>query len=135
MTNNAERVRSLVEAVNGRDLSVADEVFARDCVVHITGRPEPIAGIDAWKEHAADVLTAFPDVHFTIDEVLESDDMVATRWTARGTHDGPFGPVPATGKPVHSIVGLLLDHFVDGKIAVRWEQYDQSLVLQQIGVQ
>ena len=135
MTGNASRVRTLVEGVNRRDLSVADEVFAPDCVVHITGRPEPIAGVEAWKEHATAVFTAFPDVQFTIDEVVESGDMVATRWTARGTHGGPFGPLPATGKPFHSIVGLLLDHFVDGKLSVRWEQYDQSLVLQQIGVQ
>jgi steroid delta-isomerase-like uncharacterized protein len=134
MTDIASQAQRLVEAVNQRDVSVADEVFARDCVVHITGRTEPIAGIGAWKEHAGAILTAFSDVHFTIEEIVTTDDIVATRWTGRGTHDGPFGPIPATGKPF-SIVGLILDHFVDGKISVRWEQYDQSLFLQQIGVQ
>ena len=115
-----------------KDLSVADEVYAPDCVIHITGRADPIVGIAAWKEHAAAILVAFPDVRFTIEEQVTSGDIVVTRWHGRATHGGPFGPLPATGKPV-GIDGLILDHFVDGKISVRWEQYDQSLLLQQIG--
>ncbi len=134
MMDIGSQVRSLVEGVNRRDVSIADEMFARDCVVHITGYAEPIAGIEAWKNHAGAVLSAFSDVRFTIDEIVTSGDIVATRWTGRGTHDGPFGPIPATGKSF-SIVGLILDHFVNGKISVRWEQYDQALFLQQIGVQ
>ena len=133
MTDAASRLRSLVDGVNRGDISVADDVLARDCVVHITGRADPIVGVDAWKEHAAAVLVAFPGVRFTIEEIVTAGDIVATRWHGRGTHGGPFGPVPATGKAI-SLVGLILDHFVDGKISVRWEQYDQPLVLQQIGV-
>ena len=134
MTDIAGRLRSYVEGINRGEVSAADAVFARDCVVHITGRTEPIVGIEAYREHAAAVLLAFPGVHFTIEELVTTGDIVGMRWHARGTHGGPFGPVPATGKPV-SIDGLILDHFVDGRISVRWEQYDQSLVLQQLGVQ
>ena len=134
MTDAGQRVRSLIDGVNRRDLSVGDEVFARDCVIHITGRADPIVGVEAWKEYATAILLAFPDVRFTIEELLTVGDIVVTRWHARGTHGGPFGPVPATGKSF-SIDALILDHFVGGKLSVRWEQYDQSLLLQQLGVQ
>ena len=134
MMDAGQRVRTLIDGVNRRDLSIADEVFARDVVIHITGRADPIVGVDAWKEHADAILLAFPDVHFAVEELLTVGDIVVTRWHARGTHGGPFGPVPATGKSF-SIDALILDHFVDGKLRVRWEQYDQSLLLQQLGVQ
>ena len=133
MTDNAGRLRSYVEGINRGDVSAADAVCAHDCVVHITGRAEPIVGLASYREHAAAILVAFPDVHFTIEELLTIDDIVVMRWHARGTHRGPFGPIPATGKPV-SIFGLIIDHFVEGRISVRWEQYDQALLLQQIGM-
>ncbi len=94
MTDIAGRMRSYVDGINRGDVSAADAVFARDCVVHITGRPEPIVGVDAYKEFAAGILIAFPDVHFTIEELLTIDDIVVMRWRARATHAGPFGPVP-----------------------------------------
>jgi len=52
----------------------------------------------------------------------------------QGTHTGPLGPVSPTGRTV-SIDGLILDHLVDGRVVERSEQFDQAVVLQQIGVQ
>jgi predicted ester cyclase len=46
---------------------------------------------------------------------------------------GPLGPIPATGRAV-VFDGLILDHLVDGKVQERWEQFDQAVILQQIGV-
>jgi len=43
-------------------------------------------------------------------------------------------PVPPTGRAV-PIEGLIVDRVADGKVAERWEQYDRSLMLQQMGLQ
>ena len=122
-----------VDALNRGDVSAADHMFASDCIIHITGLPEPIVGLEAWKAVITGFLTAFPDMHFTIDERVLSDGVAASRWHARGTHAGPFGPIPATGRPV-AINGIILDHVVDGKVKERWEQFDQPVLLQQLGV-
>ena len=123
-----------IEALNRRDVSVADEVFTSDCIVHLTGIAEPIKGIEAWKQTVQGLLTAIPDIRFTTDEQIFVGDTSAVRWHARGTHSGPLGPVPPTGRSI-AIDGLIFDHLVDGKVAERWEQYDQSLMLQQLGLQ
>jgi steroid delta-isomerase-like uncharacterized protein len=131
---SVEYERVWVEALNRGDVSAADESFAADCVVHITGVPDPIRGVAAWKEVVRGFLTAFPDLHFTIDETIVSGNTVAMRWRARGTHTGPLGALPPTGRGM-MIDGLVFDHVANDKVVERWEQLDQSVMLQQLGVQ
>jgi len=134
ITQEVDSTRIWVEGLNRGDVSVAHEAFAPDCVIHITGIAEPIRGVEAWTQVVAGLLAAFPDLHFTVEERLVVGDRVTIRWHARGTHTAPLGPVPATGRAV-SIDGLVLDRVADGKVAERWEQWDQSLMLQQLGLQ
>jgi steroid delta-isomerase-like uncharacterized protein len=127
-----EYERVWVEGLNRGEVSAADAVFARDCVVHITGVAEPIRGIGPWKELVAGLLGAFPDLHFTIEDQLIQGDRVAFRWRANGTHNGPLGAAPPTGKAI-ALDGLIVDRVADGKVQERWEQWDQSVMLQQLG--
>ncbi|NUO38985.1 MAG: ester cyclase [Gemmatimonadaceae bacterium] len=132
-TDVIEYERVWVEGLNRGDPSVADQSFARDCVVHITGVPQPVRGVEAWKALLQGFLTAFPDLKFTIDDYVADGDRVAMRWHATGTHRGPLGPVPPTNRPVE-IDGVIFDYLEDGKVRERWEQYDQSLMMQQLGL-
>jgi predicted ester cyclase len=50
-----------------------------------------------------------------------------------GTHTGPLGPVPPTGRRIE-IDGLIIDHVADGRVVERWEQFDQSVMLRQLGL-
>jgi steroid delta-isomerase-like uncharacterized protein len=123
-----------VEGLNRGDVSVADEAFAPDVVIHFIGLAEPVRGVEAWKQLVADFLTAFPDMRFTMDDCIAAGDRVAWRWHARGTHTGPLGALPATGRAV-AIDGLIFDRVVDGRVVERWEQLDQPGMLRQLGVQ
>jgi predicted ester cyclase len=69
-----------------------------------------------------------------LDDVLDSaeEDTVVYRFTARGTHKGPFMGVPPTGRRVR-VVGIGIDRFRDGKMIERWVQYDSAGLLQQLG--
>jgi predicted ester cyclase len=127
-----EHQRIWIEGLNRADVSAADGAFAPDCVVHITGVSEPIRGVGPWKEFVGGLLRAFPDLHFTIEDQLVQGDRVAFRWRATATHTGPLGAAPPTGKPI-ALDGLIVDRVVGGKVQERWEQWDQSLMLQQLG--
>jgi len=122
-----------VAGLNSGDVSAADEAFAPDCIIHITGFAEPIRGVAAWKEAAAGFLAAFPDIRFTMDEHIGSGDTVAFRWHAEGTHRGVFGPLAPTGRRV-AFSGLLFDRVADGRVVERWEQFDQPAILRDLGV-
>jgi len=122
-----------LDGLNSGDVSVADEVFQADCVIHINGNPQRDLSLDNFKQMAAGLLVAFPDLHFTVNDHFASGEKVSTRWTAKGTNTGPFGEMQATGKEVE-IEGLIIDHLVDGKVAKRWELWDQMAMMQQLGV-
>ena len=128
-----EHQRIWIEGLSRGDVSAADAAFAPDCVVHITGVPEPIRGVGPWKEFMTVFVTAFPDLRLTMEDQLVQGDRVAFRWRATGTHQGPLGPAPATGKSV-AVEGLIIDRVVGKKVQERWEQWDQSLMLQQLGL-
>ncbi|HSM72916.1 MAG TPA: ester cyclase, partial [Anaerolineales bacterium] len=64
---------------------------------------------------------------------LAEGDKVVTRYTWRGTHQGEYFGIPATGKPVSwtAMVAFKID---DGKIREAWINYDRLGVMQQLGV-
>lgn len=125
--------RRWVEGLNRGDIAVADETFAPDCVIHITGSPDPSLSVQGFKQMVAGLLTAFPDLHFTIEDQIVTGDKVGTRWTADGTNTGAFGEVPATGRRVH-VDGLILDRVENGRVVERWEQWDQMAMMHQLGL-
>ena len=125
--------RRWVEALNRGDVAVADETFTPECVIHITGSPEPDLSVEGFKQMVAGLLAGFPDLHFTIEDQVVSGDKVATRWTADGTNTGPLDKIPPTGRRIH-VDGLILDRVENGRVVERWEQWDQMAMLRQLGL-
>ena len=125
--------RRWVDALNHGDVGAADETFTPDCVIHITGSPEPNLSLEGFKQMVAGLLAAFPDLHFSIEDQLVSGDKVVTRWIAEGTHTGPLGEVPPTKRRMH-VDGLILDRVENGRVVERWEQWDQMAMMRQLGL-
>ena len=125
--------RVWIEGLNRGDASVADDVFASEGVIHINGSPDPNLSVEGFKQMMSGLLSAFPDLRITIEDQFVGGDKVATRWSAEGTNNGAFGPVPATGRRVR-ISGLILDRVAGGKVVERWEQWDQMSMMQQLGL-
>lgn len=125
-----EYQRKWVDGLNRGDPSAADDVFTSDCLIHITG--SPVLDVASFKQMIAGFCAAFPDLHFTMTDQVAAGDKVAIRWVAEGTHTGPLGAAPPTGKRVR-MEGVLFDRVVDGRVAERWEQWDQPAMLQQLG--
>ncbi len=89
------------------------------------------ASFDAFFTH---LRAAFPDLHYTLEEPLLADgDKVVARARVRGTMQGAFLGMPATGKmatwtEIHS------GRIVDGKLVEHWATSDQLGMLQQLGL-
>jgi hypothetical protein len=45
-------------------------------------------------------LSGFPDIQWTLDEMIAEGDKVAARFTMWGTHQGAFFGVPPSGKKI-----------------------------------
>lgn len=130
-SNQALLHRIIDEVWNQGNLSVAEEVYAADVVLHESAPGLP-PGIEGVKQVIAAYRAAFPDVHITIEDLVSEGDKVAERWTMRGTHKSEFMGIPATGKQVTS-TGLVIVRIADGKVAEIWGASDQLGLMRQLG--
>lgn len=81
-------VQRHADFVNTGDNRIADELFADDYVMHAAAGDQH--GREPQKRGVSNLRTAFPDWRVTADEVYSDGDTVIYRWTARGTHHGPY---------------------------------------------
>ena len=92
-----------------------------------------VQGLEGARQSIAAFRAAFPDVHFTEDDLLVDGDKVVFRWTCRGTHRGEFLGVAPTGKHV-TFTGINIYRITHGKIVERWAQEDAISLYQQLGL-
>ena len=129
--DNKAHVRRGFEAVNQKNLAVFDELLTPDVVFHSASTT--MQGLEAYKQVLSVYVTAFPDLQFTIEDMIAEGDTVVVRYTTRGTHQGNFMGIPPTGKQV-SGTGMFMDRLVNGKAVEQWINGDDLGLLQQLGV-
>ena len=121
-----------VEAINAGDFSLLESLVAADGVDHAVPPNMP-----PTRDTAIQFLTmfraAFPDLHYTLEDVIAEGDQVVQRSTARGTMKGEFLGMPATGKSA-AWTEVHIVRIKDGKIVEHWASVDQLGMLQQLGL-
>lgn len=133
MHENAKGSRRMIEEVFGAGrYQLADELVAAGASSHDPAMPKQIIGPEGVKEAARGYREAFPDLRMTAEEVVAQDDLVAVRWTARGTHQGELFGIAPTGKEA-TVTGMTIDRWSGGKIAESWTNWDTLGLLQQLG--
>jgi steroid delta-isomerase-like uncharacterized protein len=123
-STNKEISRRFTELFGTDDLALADSVFTADVVLHGTAGDGELHGIDTIKGFIAAYRRAFPDAHSSVEDQVAEDDKVVTRWHARGTHTGPLGPFPATGR-AFEMDGVTIERIAEGRIAEIWVARDE----------
>lgn len=86
------------ELYGGEQLSVADDILAPDFVFY--GPAAGIHGPDGFKGFVQMMQTAFPDLHFETHQIISDGRKVARVCTMRGTHQGEFRGIPASGQAI-----------------------------------
>ncbi len=124
--------RWIEEGWNKGNVNVVDQFYAPNVVQHDASSPAPVTSSADLKQYVGAFLTAMPDLHFTIDDLLAEGDKVLWRFTSQGTQTGPLMNIPPSGKP-GTVTGMALFRLADGKIAEVWVNYDLLGFLQQIG--
>ena len=127
--------RRLYEAYNkgkAAALAVIDELYATDTIQH-SSTGEEIRGIKNYKQHVSAFSSAFPDLHFTIDDMVAEGDKVAVRLTATGTNKGTFRGIPPTNKKM-TVSMIQIDRIAGGKFVEGWSRYDTFGLMQQLGL-
>ena len=124
MSENLKVLGRYSEAMQTGSSDAVFEFFDPDFHSHVTERVSPErVGEDIRGEELkwwSQARSAFPDMVFTVDLLIESDDLVVSNWTVQGTHTGtPFYDVAPSGRPV-TINGTAILRIRDGRIAEHW---------------
>ena len=128
---NKAVARQFFEIIETGDLSAASKIVATDYVNH-KAVPGQKPGLEGYKEVVTAVRTGLPDIKYTIEDQIAEGDKVVTHYTARGTHQGEFFGVAATGKPL-TLSAIVIQRVVNGKIQESWLELDMFGLMQQMG--
>ena len=135
-TSNKPTVRRFQAVMNTDDAEVIsstiDELVEPAALIH-TPLPIQATGAELLKEVSARLHRAFPDLHITIEDLIEEGDKVVSRQSVTGTHRGEYMGIPPTGKFV-KYNEVFVVRFVDGRIAETWGIVDVLAQMRQLGV-
>jgi steroid delta-isomerase-like uncharacterized protein len=131
-TNKALVQRYFDDVWNKGKSELIPEFASADILDHL---PEGESkGIEGLKQHVVTTLTAFPDIHIIIDDMIANGNEVAMSWTANGTHKGVLlGTIPPTNKQV-TFTGITIFKVADNKFTEIWSTADMLGLMQQLGV-
>jgi steroid delta-isomerase-like uncharacterized protein len=135
-TSNKATVRRFCDAANTGDAELIsktiDEIVEPDALVR-SPLPTDATGAELLKEVFARLLRAYPDLHITVDDLIEEGDKVVMRDTVTGTHQGEYMGIPPTGKSV-TYSEIFIARFAGGRIAETWGVVDVFSQMKQLGV-
>ena len=132
-TANKALVAEFIDALfTSGELEAVDRYLAPGFVNH-----DPFPGFapdrEGMRQTAQAFRQAFPDWHAGQEAHIAEGDLVAERFTARGTHQGELLGAAPTGREV-VLAGINIFRGEDGKVAERWGRTDDLGFLQQLGI-
>jgi steroid delta-isomerase-like uncharacterized protein len=129
LESNKEIVRRFIAETDAQNFSEYDKLLTQDLVFHLPGGN----ALDRQQaeENERMFAVAFPDASRSIDQLIAEADRVVLRETFRGTHQGEFQGLPATGRKVE-VTANVIYRISDGKIAEMWGEADSGVLIGQI---
>jgi len=129
-TNKAIVRRYFDQVLDEQQHDLAEEFLAENIELHGSGLAP---GLEVVKQWLTMFAAAFPDGHYTVEDVVAEGDRVVARTTFNGTHKDEMQGIPATGKAV-SVPSITIFRLDNGKIAEGWLINDNLGMMQQLGV-
>jgi len=92
--------KHFLQFINTADENLAQQLISPVAKFYVPGQLEPLQGPKGYLMIIAMMRSGFPDINWTIEDMVTENDKVAIRFIMKGTHQGTFFGVPATKKPI-----------------------------------
>jgi steroid delta-isomerase-like uncharacterized protein len=126
-------VKQLVDCWNEREVNTLMQFYTADFEGTDIAQSQTYKGREGLQQMLGRYFSAFPDLHFEIEEVIIEGERTALSWTSRGTHLGKIMNIPPTGRTVN-VRGMTLLKFVDGQVQQATFLWDVAGLLRGIGL-
>lgn len=128
---NRDAVRRYFDRwANHADTAAADALMVPGLVLR--NPPNQVNRLEDYKRGMVLFHAAFPDLRFTVEDLVAERDRVVARWILRGTQRGEFQGRPATGR-TFEITGTSTFRLADGRIHEIWVNMDRQGMQEQLG--
>jgi steroid delta-isomerase-like uncharacterized protein len=126
--------RWMEEVWNQKSEDAIDELFAEDGIANGLNDADgnPLRGPAGFKTLHRNFLSAFPDLHITVEDTVSEGDKVTARCRLTATHAGEGLGVAPTNEPIE-FTGIAIVQLRDGKIIEAWNEFDFLKVYSQVG--
>lgn len=133
-SENVQTALAAHDAFNRRDYEALTRALAPDVLYTDQAAGIGFKGPDAWLEDfVGGWVTGLPDARTTEHQVTDGGDTVVIRFVGRGTHSGPLGPLPATGRRLSLAFCEILRFDAAGRVAEGEIYYDRLSLMEQLG--
>ena len=116
--NKAVIERLFDEVFNQGNISLLDEITTSSYILEAPGVSSERGikeGLEAFKQRIISLRAAFPDIRYTVEEIVADENKIGVTSSFLGTHKGEFAGIAATGKEVKA-TELYFIQLTDGKI-------------------
>ncbi|MFC5410232.1 ester cyclase [Larkinella bovis] len=132
--HNQQLIETYFKAVwNEGDLDSLDNLLTADYRNHSASIPNPQPGPAGLKPIVAAMRHAFPDLQYTIQDLIVTPNNVVARVVMSGTQTGDFFGIPPTNRTVE-VAQINIERIRDGKIAEHWRLTDELALMRQLGL-
>ena len=129
LESNKQLVLRYVDAFNRGDVDTLRTLFTPDALVYgVLGWGGLDVAAPVWRE-----LHAAFGIRLQVDSIVAEGDVVAARYTERGTFTAPFRGREPTGKS-YELLAMEWFEMKGGKIFRRWGARDNASQMRQMGM-
>ena len=134
-SRNVETYRAGHEAFNRRDFEAMTEQYADSITWTDRARGLTFRTPQEFKDDfLPGWVRAASDIRITDPRYIDAGQTVVCTFTVVGTHDGPLGPLPATGKEFALALCEMWHFDSSGRVVGGDLYYDQVSLLMQLGL-
>ena len=130
-SNKAIVRRYFTEVLTAGNLELIDTLIAQDYVSHYPAGYVLGGGPEDVRQIVSSVRRAFPDVHFTVDDLIAEGEKVVCRWTFQGVQEEDFMGIPVSGRKA-TVMGIAIYRVVNERIAEAWFTWDALGLMRQL---
>ena len=131
---NKGLVKRMYEVWEKGDFEAYKEVVAPEYVWYLPSRSTKPMSREETIEFGKMLHNGFPDFAYSIEELIAVEDRVISRFIFRGSHEGEFQGIPATGNKIE-ISGIMMTRIENGKIVEDREEFEALGFMQQLGME
>ena len=104
------------------NMAIVDELIGPDFFSHDMPPGFP-PGPEGFRQFYDMIRKAFPDLRYTVEDLIAEGDKVVVRWSWEATHQGEFFGIQPTKMPA-PMTGIAIYRLAEGQVTERWVELD-----------